>query len=143
MNSGIGSVFVYASNQYPKLKWISGSSMVTVKFTGEYTGTQTVYRGEDAVLPVLEETGENIGKMYTFTVNGKAWTGANVTANTTVTVGKADRIYYATFKVNGVVIGAKPFKYGDAKSTVTPPEIPERGGCDGAWEEYGKGDGTM
>lgn len=98
---------------WPVLKWtLPQPESYTVKFIGDYTGSVTVEAGGDAELPPNPENG-----YYTFTVNGAAWDGKNITSNVTVTVTLVKYTYTVTFV--GDYTGTETVAHGE--NAVLPP----------------------
>lgn len=120
---------IYINNGYPILKWQTDKPVCTVTFTGDYSGSLTVFSGEDVELPSAPS-----GYAYSFTASGKTWTGKKVSDGVSVSVSKAAKKYTATFTADGKVIGTADFSYGD--STVKAPELPRKDGYTASWQAY-------
>ena len=88
----------------------------TVTYTGAYTGSARIKAGTNAVLPTPPDYYE-----YTFTADGKTWTGKNITGNVTVTVTqKATCGENLTWSINSsgtlVISGSGPmYHFSDSK----------------------------
>ncbi len=95
----------------------------TVTYSGEYEGSETVFYGENAVLPVCPVEGYH----YTFTVNGEPWYGTNVTGDLTVEVGIEINVYTVAFidPITGEVVSEQQIVHGEAAEA---PEAPEHEG---------------
>ncbi len=65
----------------------------TITYVGDYTGESNAAYLTDATLPQAP-----YGYTYSFTVNGKKWTGKSITEDVTVTVTKTPILYTVTFE---------------------------------------------
>ncbi len=77
-----------------------------VTFVGDYEAVVTVAPGGDVELPANPESGT-----YSFTVNGAAWDGKNITADVTVTVTLTKYTYTVTY--TGDYTGTATVKHGE------------------------------
>lgn len=73
------------------LKNASITYLAAVAYTGDYAGTVSVVRSENAELPVPPE-----GYVYDFDVNGEAWDGKNINGDVTVNVSMT-KLHTVTF----------------------------------------------
>ena len=105
-------------NGYP-IVLLPAPISVTVTYVGDYTGTEEVPYGGDAVLPVLDAEGLH----YVFTVNGEAWDGTSLTEDVTVQVTIDIDVYTVTFidSVTGEILSVQQVEYLDPATAPAAP----------------------
>ena len=129
LNSNAKGMFTGKSGQFPALSHIEKKTVYTVTYTGDYTGTETVYSGESAELPKAPA-----GRAYIFKKDGKDWNGKNIKSNVTVAVSEKDATYVALIRASGKTI--KKIEFAKGTASLTLPSVPVRDGNDGVWAEY-------
>ncbi len=129
LNKAAKGVFTGKNGSLPVLSSIAKSKEYTVTYTGDYTGTDTVYYGGSVNLPEAAQ-----GRAYVFKCNGKEWDGRNIKSSVTVTVSEKDATYAALLRASGKTVNEVPFTK-DTKS-ITLPSVPVKNGNDGVWSKY-------
>lgn len=129
LNKNAKGMFAGKTGDFPVLSHIEKKTVYTVTYTGDYTGTETVYSGESVELPKAPA-----GRAYIFKRDGKDWNGKNIKGNVTVSVSEKDAVYTAFLRADGKTIREISFTGGT--SSLTLPSVPVKNGNDGVWAKY-------